>query len=1097
MQKIIVVKTERTAVDILSLSYEEIYDIVFKLGSDLAKFDINYVSILNLFLEIKRNRTVFPSLRDISDVIMHFIYHSKYSIPHVKLTNLESDIPWVYAWPKDIEPGHFRLKTSSRKVTSTTVTPSWMMVDVSGFTIGEHSYTTDKYKNALMNIIWLHKWYSSAARNFIKNNRLAIPSPKVLSLKILTESEYPVIKNELIDFMRKYINIRQSHHSLSELLSEVFAIRDIDTDILLTDNIGDLQTKTMDNYKQVLHDKIKKSELQIKDIVKKCVIVKYISVKYKDRNINNETGASAFNINMSLIEILSKFSAAEVKDIELYYSDYIAIKNAQLHNKCPHVKLVDDLFYATKIDKKIALLKELEALMIMPADNNEYITCNLCKFNIICPHQYKKYKMEFVNAEPRDIDEMLSTYVDETVSESFIGFCRICMEEIAYYTLGELVIDGQRTLYKRIFSYIWTSAINIYQTILFSKYVPVYDFCVIMVDTVLPIIISSDIPDLIQSLNTFLKDDILTPKLQLYSLMFIYSVILHMIRLSIVNPDRIYVKVKLTEKVSGTEMSKYATVILARFENMHRHITRSVQDIKNDKDIMNMFYKVYTRTSRADNAIFMIKDSGCLDVVILNAINATSMFKYAYSLAIMLGDLKPDAEHAIIFKTIFGVEVNEFLRHPHMDLMEHLYMPTSDRKEAKLYRQYVEYMKTNTLSYDIVKEESMLMSRRYESYGAELECNKVKKKSSETSTRLSLIFDKNGNTHNWTKYLATDKKIRSRKELLPEGHKFVTFVCDICDTRMDNRLEYDNDTLKVAVKAVSTFKTFFMFYAVKCPENVVHKFVKAVCEFCGITRKILAGHDMDSAKTYYKKYKSAFDKAQVIVPPPEVKYLPYSESSAVEDNGSIATVADIAKVPKHMIEYLGRTENIKEDQILMAGIQYPDTVYATSILRLKNYILIANRLYNIYKYKTIIKNVQDRADIQSVYNSLNFTEVDIRKLEDLPEIPSKFLSNSNSMWYKLKFTPEQVYTYTLNILCQLICWIKTTTNMPLAKYITRYILTEDKYTQYTDIWNTVHFNRFASEIKEDYEDIEYEEEIGEDEKFYEIDAEYLNVGDKN
>lgn len=1066
MQKIIVVKTEKSLIDVLSLTYDELYDMVAD----------NYKNnILKLFLELKKIRKVYPAVNEIKDVVVHAVYQSRFSVPLIgKFTDVEASLPWNYSLPSQVPADALRIITLSRKKYAKGVVPANILVDILGFSIKNNDFKISKIGAALKNIIHLeHLRYNPAK---ILLNYMSFKSvPKLFEPKAI---EMKPIDDPFVNNVKKYLKLRDIYTSIEMFISDIIKVSSV-PDLWLTDELTDDMIEMMQKSNKTSQDMVTIAKLKNEDTIKKAILVKFINTKYPEKNIT---------FKMSLGSILARLTKAEVDDVMTYYTEFMTNYNNQKNNNCEHVTLVAAMDNAIKYSKKMKIMKKLEEFMDDRVKIDSLITCTKCKYPLMCPHLYRKYILQWSGVQPTDIQEEMTIFVDDTVRETFKGFCKICMEEIADYTMGDIADDSQRTLYKGVFSFLWKSIIAIYQTLIFSKPVPVIDFCVMLSDIIMPALINSGIPELNQALNIFLHDDILTYKIQMYVLLFIYAVIVNIIRYNSFNPDNKYIKVKPIEKVSGTDPSKFVEVFLARFDTIHRYVYKSVEI-----NLISVFKTVYVLISKTKEVAFLIKNPNNQHLAIFNDLNCTTMFKYAYKMAIIVGDLDENSSYSKIFSVIFGIEMADFLKDISTNLMQNFYIPKNINNVTEAYIRFMKYVKTNERDFVPAPERTI-------SFGdptTTMSYNLIPPPPREFKGKLSLIFDSKGNPHNWNKYICDDGDIKSRKEPIPEGKKFSDYVCGICNIKFGDTFTIKNEELSDVVSRMIKFKTFFMFYYVKCPAGTVHVFENSTCKQCGATRKMLAARDIEAAKKYYEKYKETYkNKLEELNRLPAEESFQYSDYviNLINTNVALLSIAEKYKIPTMQLEVLGRIEGLLTSEVSSETASKVESIYDNSILRLKTYVMLTYKIYNIYRFSSRLLESHDRINVIKVYEDLKFGENVVRELETLPDIPVSYNNNIENLWKK-PVEPVQVYQTILYTLCEILQWIEKTTNTTLTNYIINYIVTEDSFMCKTDKYNSKHFNHKINydinpeDIEFDDEDTFDAEEVG----FYEVDADYVKV----
>lgn len=128
--------------------------------------------------------------------------------------------------------------------------------------------------------------------------------------------------------------------------------------------------------------------------------------------------------------ILNLLNPNERKPVEAEFDRRVKYLAAFVNNKCPHVPILSK-FRLSKTDVRTReFYGELTKFFKNPTDANNYIICNNCGFDVICPHVRDLTAMGFANKPYIEIKATLTKYIDNTSGKGSLH-CKICGEIIS------------------------------------------------------------------------------------------------------------------------------------------------------------------------------------------------------------------------------------------------------------------------------------------------------------------------------------------------------------------------------------------------------------------------------------------------------------------------------------------------------------------------------------------------------------------------------------------------------------------------------------------------------------------------------------------
>lgn len=177
-------------------------------------------------------------------------------------------------------------------------------------------------------------------------------------------------------------------------------------------NLSNKTNDLLDNAKRIELEKQKKRDIDV-----------LLETKMLDEILLNNFANKKFK--KSFIQLNSKEKVIINNDYEIYKKQYSKFTN----NKCEHKKLLKSLNSAT-MEEEVKLFHKINALADSKSKKDSMIVCNLCGYDLICPHKIELNKLRKNNSSDKVIREVIMKHYcqDSTIDKNY--YCKICNENI-------------------------------------------------------------------------------------------------------------------------------------------------------------------------------------------------------------------------------------------------------------------------------------------------------------------------------------------------------------------------------------------------------------------------------------------------------------------------------------------------------------------------------------------------------------------------------------------------------------------------------------------------------------------------------------------
>ncbi len=339
---------------------------------------------------------------------------------------------------------------------------------------------------------------------------------------------------------------------------------------------------------------------------------------------------------------------------------------------------------------------------------------------------------------------------------------------------------------------------------------------------------------------------------------------------------------------------------------------------------------------------------------------------------------------------------------------------------------------------------------------------------------LAKHFCPSGELHKSGSYVYTDGKKEteiSRKEILEwlnsnnkeklayfSKLKIVDEICEKCKVRIRSAksLQMSDKALSPMFGAIDDLLAFYQYYETRCPAGSLHDIQNDICNKCQFNTSFVKSND----KTYYGKYKSAFQKVQreklsltirsLEKVSGENKKQHVPTAAPANYTFSLKQTADwsqISGVKYNLLVNIGLYEKLKFRDLENANVNPSKTVEPnlTRALRYKNHI------HNVLRDYTLLSNHESVVDIPIELKEIFESQKKIT-IEGMNKIMPKFNDFATLDAEHSKLPIEKYINFLQEYLASIMIKIRNeltgkyeTFGKSLIKYFTDSIINGEKF----------------------------------------------------
>jgi hypothetical protein len=425
------------------------------------------------------------------------------------------------------------------------------------------------------------------------------------------------------------------------------------------------------------------------------------------------------------------------------------------------------------------------------------------------------------------------------------------------------------------------------------------------------------------------------------------------------------------------------------------------------------------------------------NIVYYSIINQ-SVFKYAHKIYNTFSNSNSNNITEKVFHEITGystLEMSKIGYNTHVNILEKIYKPpykneikytTFDAGYEKdlMYLNYMIYITGDKTKYEdlalynTVLEYKSIIDRYIPCYLDSYLGDKYVKNLYLTKYKsLGLVYDEQGNEHNWNIFILKDKEVNRGK--YPSAQIF-GYRCSICKATMTDVLKLNNYTISKILLKKTVNSSILSYLYNTCPEHNVHVFVDNVCTKCGYMRNVVDPL-LPAVDAYVNKYKTFYEKlidtthkhtTTVIVEKQIVYKWEYNETSST----AISTLLGISP---NVLKAIGLTTLLNEDDIVKNGdkIPYPTKLHDESIRKVHAYVLLLISEYNRIRNVSNVSLQHYYIDIHQLLIDNKIKEETWYRLHDIvPKLEIDYALVMRNFRQNNSVKPKDIYLFINNMI---------------------------------------------------------------------------------
>lgn len=575
-------------------------------------------------------------------------------------------------------------------------------------------------------------------------------------------------------------------------------------------------------------------------------------------------------------KVLQHLTEQERKAVWTVFENQKKVAEARMRNECKHVALVAALRqyptseYAGLISMLRPYLPEGESAA---APGLEFLACRQCGQSLMCPHFLRKITLEAMDKPPADATSQLEVFASESRrGRTFATFCKICGEILFPRRDEERIpeIAGRIGLADpELQKYVWFVAIDLSKLLKFETYTSNRKFATYVAQDVLPLILLAEERALRRGVKVDDVGELLSPRLKLYAIVFVYAYILNLIAAG---------GVRIAEVQGGAPFSPGKLSDSAAF--LVRRITKrfglEVSRISRQSDyVLNRFREAYKIVIDSGGKRTMVNpDPAQISRYLLTAVDVV----YGYAAAsYRLANKSPPKSS--LFETLLGdVQTSRASQNLYADL----YRPDgssvsqADKPFQARYTSFATYLRgsPSVRMGDLGPFRAIFLEESRAFRNEDLAELRLRRKCCGPpfydfhftridrilpDVEITAIYGEDGHRHAW---ISGYKSGKIRKNIWERPTKT---LCEICGVdKYHNKL--DVGKTQKAYNLLTGISTFFRFYDSRCPEGDVHTFNARRCVKCGLTNELYEkaralNLDKD-VRDYYTKYVDKYEQGK-------------------------------------------------------------------------------------------------------------------------------------------------------------------------------------------------------------------------------------------
>lgn len=621
------------------------------------------------------------------------------------------------------------------------------------------------------------------------------------------------------------------------------------------------------------------------------------------------------NLYVDKKSLLTKLSAAEKKIVEEEYERRQTFIKNTINNKCPHVKIYNQLRRSNVNSKTSKLLTELDKFFVKKtAIEDKFIKCNNCGFDIMCPHVVTMIKATLAGKTYHIMREILSKFI-MTMPNTNVYFCKICGENISEIDIPASFVSDemakiQHSIDDELKSHIWGEMVGILQKVKFN--------IVVNPAKIINAMISACYEFLFEIEKQLLKSRTNTPeevkrRRKLFISIYGYAYLVQLIMANKKKPPLEFRGMKGAENATEVDYLKFIINDIINSRNVLLSKLKLSAGVGVSVDfVKNKVIEAYKAISTKGEQTVRYSDSSedFYSTIQLDPFYHR-IFTYHIAMTKKIADVKADVKY---IDELLGGSVDALAKGKAGSIYSHVkklnwntdyinkpYSAQTTISElartwkagyksirAQSFNNTLEFIKSGDYTKSWLNEDNYSqVAIKYDSAADELKAKeavvwgyrqawlfrptgwlpyKTNISYNYRDVGLYNIFDEKGNKHKFNiykysngKYSLDDinKSLREGKSIA--GGQLIDRICSVCGVLESEVNKLNNKKIKDNLEFADAIDNFMRMYENRCPKGGVHEFDKSgVCKKCHINSDTRYKPRSTEAEEYYNKFKDIY-----------------------------------------------------------------------------------------------------------------------------------------------------------------------------------------------------------------------------------------------
>ena len=618
----------------------------------------------------------------------------------------------------------------------------------------------------------------------------------------------------------------------------------------------------------------------------------------------------------TLPALLLLLKPAEVKTVEMEFTRRDKYITAWMNNKCAHVKVYRGFRNSFSNEHANTKFNELKKFFKPTSARDSMIQCNVCGFDIICPHIRELTELELMGKNYSDIKAKLTKYIDSAhVKDQY--YCKICGELISSLeAFGD--VSGVVTathMDEELKNFIWGEVAITMKYLKFAAMVNVSSLITATRDAIYPFIFEIEKQILKSKTNTV---DEIKAKKRLFITIYTFAYLLRVVakhrnvefkgfKARGKNPliDLIKFVIDLISvsrniiirEIPGMTIDIIKNKLIEAYKSLQEATTTVIthgqtEDLVNSLMLDPVYKYLYTMTILDEILHGKTPKRGRMDMVdridsimgesIPKLEKSTDVFKYANvpkftwnrgdKLKKLVGAVRSLEKYndGLKYYTVRSFEL--FMSALRRRLyIEPMYIDvSSDRKTMMIdarfrdpHEKYMhEFQELHASEIILLKYRDMYYAKNFTTFS-----KGGSRRYIHQTTKLGRVYDENGISHSWGIYIYVDGapvevKTSEIIAMTESGkqfkHKIIDKKCLRCGVKWSDVDKLDDTKIRAALDIRYSLGNFYRFYENRCPIGGLHEYANVAAGAGAPTCKKCGYVGTDISIDFYNKHASAY-----------------------------------------------------------------------------------------------------------------------------------------------------------------------------------------------------------------------------------------------